>query len=183
MEDTTDTPLEDTDAVTEEPAKGLSPKGMSAMQGNDDIPVSQSLPGYESGGDVQKPSDWKDLGIVDVPVANLPDPDGVSSPDDFNHHISWEDAKSATERLPQIQQEVAAGKTRDDFTAEDEAAGLDWREGKRGVYDLYYSNTDPIQVDKDGEQYTINSGRSSHICGEGSGTRDSSSKSPRKNCC
>ena len=118
-------------------------------------PVNPSIPGYDANASTQikAPNDWKDLGIVDVPVADLPSPDGVSSPDDFNHHISWEDAKSATEQLPQLQQEVAAGKTGDDFTAEDQAAGLDYQNGNRRLYDLYYSSYDPVRVDKMGDQY------------------------------
>jgi hypothetical protein len=123
-------------------------------------PVSPSIPGYMPSSETDKlPNDWKNLGIINIPIADLPEPDGVNSQDDFNHHISWEDAKSATLQLPQIQQEVALGKTGDDFYTEDQAAGLDWQHGRKRVYDLYYSNTDPIQVDKNGGQYTINSGR------------------------
>lgn len=123
-------------------------------------PASPSIPGYMPSIEQEKTiGDWKNLGIINVPVADLPDPDGVNSPDDFNHHISWEDAKSAALQLPQIQKEVALGKTGDDFYAEDQAAGLDWQHGRKRVYDLYYSDTDPIQVDKDGGRYTINSGR------------------------
>lgn len=123
-------------------------------------PVSPSIPGYMPSNETDKlPNDWKNLGIINIPIADLPEPDGVNSPDDFNHHISWEDAKSATLQLPQIQKEVALGKTGDDFYAEDQAAGLDQQHGRKRVYDLYYSNTDPIQVDKDGGLYIINSGR------------------------
>jgi hypothetical protein len=144
-------------------------KAPEAIPGKDDgnIPatahpsVSPSIPDYDANASTQikTPNDWKDLGIVDVPVADLPSPDGVSSPDDFNHHISWEDAKSATEQLPQLQKEVSAGKIGDDFTVEDEAAGLDYQNGRRRLYDLYYSPYDPVQVDKMGNQYFINSGR------------------------
>ncbi len=85
-------------------------------------------------------------------------PEGVSGPEDFNHHISWEDAKSAADRLPGIQEEIKAGKTADDFSAEDLAAGVDYAHGKRGVYDLYYGS-DPVKLDKIGDQYDIVSGR------------------------
>lgn len=103
-------------------------------------------------------SDWVDRGVIDVPVKDLPMPEGVSSPDDFNHHISWEDAKSAAERLPGIQADVKAGKTADDFSAEDQLNGLDYAHGKRGVYDLFYGS-DPVRVEKVGDNYDIISGR------------------------
>lgn len=109
-------------------------------------------------GDDAEGEDWVDRGIMDVPVDDLPMPEDVSSPDDFNHHISWEDAKSATERLPGIQAEIREGKTADDFSAEDQQKGLDNTHGKRGVYDLYYGS-DPVSVEKDGDQYNILSGR------------------------
>ncbi len=156
MNDAADTNPEETPVTPEQPTD-LSPQGISAMQGKDNIPVSPSIPSPEQ--ETAAPSEWKDLGIVNVPIADLPDPEDVTGPDDFNHHITWEDAKSATLQLPQIQKEVAAGKTGDDFSAEDEAAGLDWQNGRRRVYDLYYSNTNPIRVDKVGDQYSINSGR------------------------
>jgi len=98
-------------------------------------------------------------GFFDVPVADLPDPEGVGSPADFDHHITWENAKSAALLLPQIQQEIANGKTGDDFAMEDLAAGLDWQNGKKRVYDLFYSNNEPIRLEKGGNGYSITSGR------------------------
>jgi hypothetical protein len=77
---------------------------------------------------------------------------------DFDHHIAWEDARSATLKLPEIQQEVNTGKSGDDFMAEDQAAGLDYAHGKRRVYDLYYGS-DPVTLNKMGEKYDIVSGR------------------------
>lgn len=109
-------------------------------------------------GESETRSEWKDHGIVDVPVADLPDPDGVSSPQDFDHHISWEDAQSATKQLPDIQKQIAEGKSADDFSAEDQAAGLEYSQGKRRLYDLYYGS-DPVTLDKDGSEYDIVSGR------------------------
>lgn len=113
----------------------------------------QSMQGGDAG-----ESDWVDRGVIDVPVKDLPIPEGVSSPDDFNHHISWEDAKSAAERLPGIQADLKAGKTADDFSAEDQQNGLDYAQGKRGVYDLFYGS-DPVRVEKVGDNYDIISGR------------------------
>ena len=109
-------------------------------------------------GEIEKKSDWVDHGIIDVPVTDLPDPENVSSPEDFDHHISWEDAQKATKQLPEIQKEVNQGKTGDDFYDQDQAAGLDHSEGKKRIYDLYYGS-DPVKLDKVGDQYDIVSGR------------------------
>jgi len=104
-------------------------------------------------------SEWKVPGFIDVPVSDLPNPEGVNSPADFDHHISWENAKSAALLLPQIQQEIASGKTGDDFALEDLAAGLDWEHGKKRVYDLFYSANEPVRLEKNGNTYNITSGR------------------------
>jgi hypothetical protein len=119
----------------------LSVKGIAAAQG-----------------EAERKSDWVDHGIIDVQVSDLPDPENVSSPEDFDHHISWEDAQKATKQLPEIQKEVNGGKTGDDFYDEDQAAGLDHSEGKKRIYDLYYGS-DPVRLDKVGDQYDIVSGR------------------------
>ena len=103
-------------------------------------------------------ADWIDRGIQDVPVANLAQPDGVSGPEDFDHHISYEDAMRATRRYQKMQPLIAQGYTGDDFSAEDEAAGVPYEQGKRRVYDLYHGSQ-PIRVLKDGAQYEAESGR------------------------
>ncbi len=121
--------------------KSLNNEGVKSIQG---IDISKD--------------EWVDRGIIDVPVKDLPAPDDVNSPDDFHHHISWDDAKTASEQLPGIQADVNAGKTAEDFSREDENNGLDWKSGNRRIYDLYYGN-DPVVVDKDGNDYTIVSGR------------------------
>ena len=120
----------------------------------------QSMRGeYSSPMDSQQLKDvWEDKGVIDVPVADLPDPEGVESPQDFNHHISWDDAQSATKQLPEIREMVKNGKTGDDLSAEDQAAGLDYTHGKRRVFDLFYGS-DPVTLDKDGDHYDIISGR------------------------
>ena len=120
---------------------GLTSRGVAAMQG-----------------DSKAGSDWVDRGIVDVPVADLPDPEDVSSPADFDHHIAWQDAQSATKQLPEIQKAVKEGKNGDDFYQEDKAANRDPLHGKYRVHQLYYGS-DPVAVEKMGNQYNILSGR------------------------
>lgn len=119
----------------------FSPAGIASMQG-----------------DARINRDWIDKGIVDVPVEDLPAPEDVSSPADFDHHITWEDAQAATNRLPEIQKQVNAGKTGDDFSMSDQAKGLSDEQGDRKIFDLYYGS-DPIRLDKDGTEYTILAGR------------------------
>ena len=43
-------------------------------------------------GETSATSDWKDHGIIDVPVEELPMPENVTNPNDFDHHITWQDA-------------------------------------------------------------------------------------------
>ena len=140
--------------IVERKSRDNSTRGKLSIQGDDLPPQTAAL-----ASDFKPPKDvWEDKGIIDVPVNDLPDPEGVESPQDFDHHITWEDAQSATKQLPEIQDLVKNGKTADDFSTQDQAAGLDYAHGKRRVYDLYYGS-DPIRLDKDGDHYVIISGR------------------------
>ena len=108
--------------------------------------------------DVREGAHWEDRGIIDVPVADLPQPEGVDGPQDFNHHIKYEDAVSATRTVQEMKPQIDAGYTSDDFADLDKAKGLNYEHGQQRVYDLYYGS-DPIAVDKDGDKYDIVSGR------------------------
>lgn len=116
-----------------------TPRGLAAVQG-------------------ETQSEWKDHGIIDVSVSDLPDPEGVSSLADFPHHISWEDAKYRTQQLPEVRKEVQKGKTREDFHAMDQKEGLPYKEGKEGAYDLWYGD-DPVNLCKADDKYEITGGR------------------------
>ena len=120
-----------------------------------DTPVNQPP---KSISDQPSEPKWVDHGIINVPTKELPDPENVNSPSNFDHHIQWEDAEKATKELQDIQAQVATGKTGDDFYKEDAAKGLSYPEGKQRIYDLYYGS-DPIVLDKVGDDYTIVSGR------------------------
>jgi hypothetical protein len=139
--DTKSESIDTANAELQQPPEKISPTGMASIQG-----------------EVKSHSDWMDRGILDVPVEDLPDPEGVSNPADFNHHITWEDAQAATTRLPDIQKQVHAGKTGHDFSDSDQAKGLSYQQGERRIFDLYYGS-DPIKLDKDGSEYTVVSGR------------------------
>jgi hypothetical protein len=137
MKDTLDSKTETSPTPKNE---GLTSKGIAAMQG-------------------ETKQEWKDHGMIDVPVADLPEPDGVTSPADFNHHITWQDAVNHTRQLPEIQAEIKAGKTRDDFYQEDVDQGVFGTQGKIGTYDLFYGKSEPIVLNKVDDQYDIVSGR------------------------
>lgn len=131
-------------SASEPASKGIGDAGISAIQGNEIATEAK----YE----------WKDQGIQNVPVQDLPDPDDIAGTEDFNHHITYDDAIRATKEYQQMQPLIQRGYTGDDFSAEDAANGLDYEHGRRRIYDLYYGN-DPIRVDKDGNHYDIVSGR------------------------
>lgn len=141
-----------TDAVPED----ITPVETPSLETTSEGLTSRGIRSIQ--GETQSTSDWVERGIVDVPVAALPEPEGVAGPQDFDHHLTWEDARQTTEQIPQLQQEVNAGKTGDDYSAEDAAAGLDYADGRRRLYDLYYGGN-AITVCKDGDQYDIIDGR------------------------
>lgn len=103
-------------------------------------------------------SDWVERGIQNVPVADLPWPEGVNGPEDFDHHISYDDAVDATEQLESIKPQIAQGLDSGDFAAQDAANGLDYEHGKQRVYDLFYGSQS-IRLNKDGDAYSIVHGR------------------------
>lgn len=109
----------------------------------------------------QKPNEgvnWEDKGIVDVPVKDLPRPDGVNSPQDFNHHISYPDTVEAFDELQKMKPLIDKGYTGDNFALIDRESGVDYANGQQRFYDLFYGN-DAIKVNKDGNQYDIINGR------------------------
>ncbi len=118
----------------------LSETGVKAMQGTSD------------GGN------WMERGIVDVPVADLPASEGVNSPEDFDHHITHDDAVESLKRLQDIKPLVDQGYTGDDFYKLDQANRLDYAHGQQRIYDLYYGD-DAIRLTKDGDKYDITHGR------------------------
>ena len=77
-----------TDAAQESAGatKPLNPTGVKAMQGGD-VTAAQPIPPPDA---LPPPGDWVDRGIVDVPVADLPDPEGVKDAGDFEK-VSAED--------------------------------------------------------------------------------------------
>lgn len=89
--------------------------------------------------------------ITEVSVADLPDPEGFQGPQDFDHHITYEDAKLHTHQLNEVVLPwVRAGAVGEDFKALDHALGQKQESGlnQNGYYEtyrLFYGN-EPIIV-------------------------------------
>ena len=110
-------------------------------------------------GDVAASSDWVDCGIQDVPVADLPAPEGVEDAGDFEK-VSAEDMKAGLTRLQEMKPVIASGEgaTPDYWREFDRQRGLAYPDGYQKVYESFYGQ-DAIRLDKDGDQYDIVNGR------------------------
>lgn len=122
----------------------LSATGMRAMQGEADAPA---------------PGDWVDRGIQDVPVADLPEPEGVEDAGDFEK-VSPDEVKAGLMRLQEMKPAIASGEgaSTDYWREFDRQRGLAYPDGYQKVYDSFYGH-DAIRLDKDGDQYDIVNGR------------------------
>lgn len=125
-------------------AKPLTPTGMKSMQGEVDSPA---------------PGDWVDRGMQDVPVADLPEPEGVEDANDFEK-ISPEEMKVGLTRLQEMKPVIDSGEgANTDYWREfDRERGLAYPDGYQKVYESFYGQ-DAIRLDKDGHQYDIINGR------------------------
>lgn len=104
-------------------------------------------------------SEWVDRGILDVPVADLPDPEGIEGSADFQK-LSAPEMKAGLDRLEEMKPTIASGKgaSSDHWAEHDRQHGLDYAHGYQRVYEAFYGN-DAIRVDKDGDRYDIVNGR------------------------
>lgn len=103
--------------------------------------------------------EWVDRGVLDVPVADLPNPDGIEGSTDF-HKLSAPEMKAGLARLEEMKPAIASGKgASSDYWAEhDRQHGLDYAHGYQRVYEAFYGN-DAIRLTNDGKQYDIVNGR------------------------
>jgi hypothetical protein len=155
-------------SVPETPTTGTNDVIRRSMQGYPQDTAEADSSSYQPDADDKGTYDWVDRGMQDTPVDDLPWPEDVNGPEDFNHHITYDDAISATRQLEEIQPSVNRGYTSDDFARLDSEQGLDYSRGQQRIYDLYYGS-DPIRLDRDGEDYDIVSGRhrvyAAKVCG------------------
>lgn len=106
---------------------------------------------------VAKDTRWSEWKMTNVPVAELPGPENIHGPEDFNHHITYEDAVQVTQRLEEIKPLIEQGYTGDDFSALDQSQGIDYLQGQQRIYELYYGSK-AIKVAKDENGYHIDNG-------------------------
>lgn len=134
-------------------AKPLGPAGMKAVQG-ESVPEASSPPGGPPA-----PGDWVDRGIQDVPVADLPEPEGVEDASDFEK-VSPEKMQVGLTRLQEMKPVIDSGEgANTDYWREfDRQRGLAYPDGYQKVYESFYGQ-DAIRLDKDGDQYDIINGR------------------------
>lgn len=152
-------PREDSEQlpVAESPTAGTNAVLRRSVQGYAGDNTDADQVSDQSDTNDKSPYDWIDRGIQDTPVGDLPWPEGINGPEDFGHHITYDDATSATRQLEQIQPLVNRGYSSEDFARLDSEEGLDYSSGRQRTYDLYYGG-DPIRLDKDGDSYDIVSG-------------------------
>lgn len=110
-------------------------------------------------GDSDRPAQWADRGIVDVPVQDLPLPDGINSAADFQK-VSPEDMADGFRKLQTMKPYIddGRGNSSDYWHQVDQSYGVDYPDGYQKVYDAFYGDG-AIRLNKDGDQYDIVNGR------------------------
>jgi hypothetical protein len=110
-------------------------------------------------GSTDPPGRWIDRGIQNVCVADLPEPDGISGPDDFkkvSQAVMQAGILRLQEMLPMI--EGGEGKNSDYWAQIDQQRGLDYENGYQRIYEAFYGNS-AIKLERIGNQYAIINGR------------------------
>jgi exonuclease VII small subunit len=104
-------------------------------------------------------STWIAGGIKFVNVADLPDPEDISGPADFKKATVTE-IRSGIEKLQEMKPliESGVGATSDYWAEYDKERKLEYAEGYKKVYEVFYGN-DCIKVNKDQNSYDVDSGR------------------------
>ena len=102
---------------------------------------------------------WVDRGIINVRVSDLPQPEGISGPADFQKE-SYEDMRVGLRKLELMKPYVADGSraSSDAWRTFDQQEGLSYENGYQKVYDAFYGDG-AIRLEKVGDQYDIINGR------------------------
>jgi hypothetical protein len=100
-----------------------------------------------------------DRGIQDVPVADLPEPEGVDDPGHFRK-VPAEEVKVGLARLQKMKPVIDSGEGANaDYWREfDRQKGLAYPNGYHRVYESFYGQ-DAIRLNKNGDQYDSINGR------------------------
>lgn len=109
--------------------------------------------------EADQPSEWVDQGVRDVPVADLPNPEGIHNAGDFVK-VSEDDMRAGLQRLQEMRPtiESGVGASSDYWADVDKQQGMDYAHGYRRIYDAFYGQ-DAIRLCKDGDRYSIDNGR------------------------
>jgi len=118
--------------------------------------ASGSLGGYTSASFSKK---WIDNKIQVIDVAKLPEPDGITGPDDFKK-ISETKMRRGIEQWIEMKPVIESGEgASSDYWANiDNEKGLSFVDGYQQVYEAFYGQ-DCIRIDKVGDTYDIINGR------------------------
>lgn len=102
---------------------------------------------------------WIDEGIHQVPVHELPPPEGITSAADFQK-VSETEMRAGIRRLQEMRPtiEAGAGASSDYWREFDKTHGLEYAHGYQRVYDAFFG-MDAIKVTADGKKYDIVNGR------------------------
>lgn len=134
---------------------------MKAKRGKDNI--SQLTEQMEENILHDKPKEWRDIGIVNVAVSDLPDPEGIEGSRDFQK-LSMEEMELGLNRLQEIQTTIDRGEghNSEHWAEVDRQKGIDFENGYQNIYEVFYSDQSKIKnirVNKLGETYQIENGR------------------------
>jgi len=101
---------------------------------------------------------WQELGIVDVPIAQIDLSDShIQGPDDFKK-IAVDTMISGLQKLAStVRPAVEKGADGDYFSDLDAQQGLDYQNGYRRVYDAFYGD-EPIRLEKINDHYQVVNG-------------------------
>jgi hypothetical protein len=103
--------------------------------------------------------EWVELGMQDVPVADLPDPEGISDARDFSK-VTPEEMQAGLLRMEEMRPTIASGEgaSKDYWAEVDQRLGLPFTAGYQKIYEAFYGD-DAIKLTKVGDTYDITNGR------------------------
>lgn len=99
-----------------------------------------------------------DHGVIDVPVRDLPRPEGVHGPADFHKYPEDEMVRELHD-LENMKHTIHSGEGRssDYWRAVDQQVGRDYQHGYQRVYEAFYGD-DAVRLEKIGDKYNVING-------------------------
>jgi hypothetical protein len=141
---------------------GSSAAGTSSLPARSRAVTPASLADHGNASDDYSPraqaERWRELGIIDVPLAAIDWREVDIGPDHFAK-VSYATIAAGIARLAnEVKPQVDRGEGRDYFRKRDGEAGLDYAHGLESVYDAFYGG-DPIRLTKSAGRYSVTNGR------------------------